>query len=54
MHNVEIMNDTALPVKYEMPPQVRGYLFISNHRVGYTRIFFVIHIIIQTRIFFQI
>ena len=23
MHNVEIMNDTTLPVKYEMPPQVR-------------------------------
>ena len=22
MHSVEIMNDTALPVKYEMPPQV--------------------------------
>lgn len=25
-HNVEIMNDTALPVKYEMPPQVREKL----------------------------
>jgi hypothetical protein len=24
--NVEIMNDTALPVKYEMPPQVRDYI----------------------------
>lgn len=28
-HNVEIMNDTALPVKYEMPPQVREKLILA-------------------------
>ena len=32
VQNVEIMNDTALPVKYEMPPQVRNFSFI-NYKV---------------------
>ena len=28
VHSVEIMNDTALPVKYEMPPQVRDKIIM--------------------------
>ena len=48
-HNVEIMNDTSLPVKYEMPPQVREKLILAlkYHNYFLSYIYMYQNIIIQ-------